>query len=89
MAGMVVEDKLAGLPPEEVLRRGRKLLQGLRNTVVSEQPPVGRYTGTAVCFGPEIARLFDFLVVALLADGHVLVRANVGVGKTLACSALA
>lgn len=42
-----------------------------------------------VVFGPELQALTNILVLAVFADSHVVVRAPVGLAKTLACTALA
>lgn len=42
-----------------------------------------------VVLGKENSLLVDILITALLAGGHVLVKAPVGLGKTLTCRALA
>lgn len=42
-----------------------------------------------VVYGPELHALTDILILAVFADSHVVVRAPVGLAKTLACAALA
>jgi MoxR-like ATPase len=61
----------------EILRRGHLVDQAI-------QAEVGK-----VVFGSENKLLVDILITALFADGHVLVEAPVGLGKTLTCRALA
>lgn len=72
-----MENKLVGLPPEEVLVQGRQLVEEMHREVAK------------VVFGPEMKGFIDFLILAVLADGHVVARANVGIGKTLGCTAIA
>ncbi|MFZ2202399.1 MAG: AAA family ATPase, partial [Microgenomates group bacterium] len=42
-----------------------------------------------VVFGPELHALADIMILAVFADSHIVVRAPVGLAKTLACTALA
>ncbi len=42
-----------------------------------------------VVYGPELHALTDILILAVFADSHIVVRAPVGLAKTLACTALA
>ena len=42
-----------------------------------------------VVYGPELHALTDILILAVFADSHLVVRAPVGLAKTLACTALA
>lgn len=61
----------------EVLKRGRQVDLAIKAEVAK------------VVFGSENDLLVDVLITALFADGHVLVEAPVGLGKTLTCRALA
>lgn len=72
-----VPKRFMGLSDKQILDEGRKIAQDIRNEV-------GR-----VVFGPELQALTEVLTLALFADGHVVVRAPVGLAKTLACNALA
>lgn len=62
---------------DQILVEGLKLL----NDVQSE---IARFV-----FGDEIRKLVEFLLMAGLANGHVLIRAHLGIGKTKTCRALA
>ncbi len=61
----------------ETLERGRKIASAIETEV------------RKVVYGPELQPLIDILILALFADGHVLVQAPVGLAKTLTCAALA
>lgn len=72
-----MESRLLGLPDDQILAEGRKLLEKVCEEVEK------------VAFGNEIQKLVRHLLIAALADGHVLVEAHIGIGKTLTCNALA
>jgi len=61
------------MPPQDILA----VIRGIEAEVAK------------VVFGDEMKILVDFLILSILADGHVVVRAPVGLGKTLACTAIA
>lgn len=69
--------ELAPRPLPEVLKRGQQVDRAIKAEVAK------------VVFGPENDLLVDVLTIAMWADGHVLVEAPVGLGKTLTCRALA
>lgn len=63
--------------PEEILEHGRKVASSIEEEIFK------------VVYGPELHALADILILSLFADSHVVVRAPVGLAKTLACTALA
>ncbi|MEX0587377.1 MAG: AAA family ATPase [Patescibacteria group bacterium] len=65
------------LSRQEVLARGHEVSRAIESEV------------SKVVFGEEMKVLVDFLILSVFADGHVVVRAPVGLGKTLACTAVA
>lgn len=71
------ENRFVGISSEETLAQGHEIVRGIESEI------------SKVIFGVEMQPLIDILILSLLADGHVVVRAPVGLGKTLACTALA
>src|SRR5438552_3658866 len=69
--------RFTGLTNSEILELGRKIAEDIETEVFK------------VVHGPELRGLIKLLILAVLADGHVLVRGPIGLGKTLACTALA
>lgn len=69
--------RFSGLSNPEILELGRKIAEDI-NLQVSK-----------VAHGPELQALTDILTLAVLTNSHVVVRAPVGLGKTLTCSAFA
>lgn len=65
------------MSPQEALARGHEVVRDIEAEVAK------------VVFGEEMKVLVDFLILSVFADGHVVVRAPVGLGKTLACTAIA
>ena len=63
--------------PQEILAHGHEVTRAIETEVAK------------VVFGEEMKVLVDFLILSVFADGHALVRAPVGLGKTLACTAIA
>lgn len=74
---MKKKSRFAGMSDEETLKLGRQIVTAI-STEISK-----------VVYGPEMKSLTDIMIMALLADSHVVVRAPVGMAKTLACNALA
>lgn len=68
---------LSVLPTREVLKEGQKIAQAIEDEI------------RKVLYGPEIQNFLDMMINSLFADGHLIVRAPVGLGKTFACEALA
>lgn len=68
-------NSLAGLPPEEVISEGRKIVAGIKNEL------------SKVIFGQEMEHLKDLAIATVLADGHLVTRAPIGLAKTLFCDA--
>lgn len=74
---MAVKNRLDGLPVSEILARGREeIVTGARDQL------------SKVVFGKEMFHLMDLAIVAVFADGHLMIRAPIGLGKTLFCDAL-
>lgn len=71
------ENRLAGRPKGEILREGMQIAADVKQEM------------RKVLFGKEIEPLIDLLIIALFADAHIISKALIGVGKTLACTCLA
>lgn len=69
--------RFSGLTNTQILEEGRKIAANIEAEV------------SQVIYGPELRGLVKILILSLFADGHVLVRAPIGLGKTLTCAALA
>ena len=63
--------------PKDVLTQGRIIASAMETEVKK------------VVYGPQLHALTDILILAVFADSHLVVRAPVGLAKTLACTALA
>ncbi|OGC56111.1 hypothetical protein A2797_01980 [candidate division WWE3 bacterium RIFCSPHIGHO2_01_FULL_48_15] len=70
-------NRLAGLPPEEIIDRGRELTALIDPQVMM------------VVHGEEMLDLLQRMKRALLCNGHVLLRGDPGEGKTLLCECFA
>lgn len=68
-------NRFAGLPPEEVISEGRKFVADIKDQL------------SKVVFGQEMEHLGDLAIAAILADGHLVTRAPIGLAKTLFCDA--
>jgi MoxR-like ATPase len=79
---LTTTDGIAGDPPSGDLHEGRLDLE----TVTSTLDAIGANMRRVVAGKPEVVRL---AIVALLAEGHLLVEDVPGVGKTLLAKALA
>lgn len=71
------KENLAEQTAPEILERGREVVQRIETEV------------RKVIYGPELQSLIDILTMAVFTDGHVIVRASVGLAKTLTCDAFA
>lgn len=71
------KERLEQLPSQEILERGREVDKAIGAEILK------------VVYGPELRALTDILILAVFTDSHVVVRAPVGLAKTLACTALA
>ncbi len=71
------ESRFSNLNRQEILAFGRTVAGAIETEVKK------------VVYGPELHALTEILILAVFADGHVVVRAPVGLAKTLACTALA
>lgn len=69
--------RFSKLDSHEILQKGREVARNMETEIFK------------VVYGPELHALTDILIMAVFADCHVVVRAHVGLGKSLACSALA
>ncbi len=74
---MKKKSRFTGLPNDEALLLGRQIVLDMKAEI------------SKVVFGPELESLTDIMIMALLADSHVVVRAPIGMAKTLACNAMA
>ena len=72
-----MEPRSSDLSKQEVLKLGQKVALAIETEVHK------------VVYGPELHALTDILILAVFADSHIVVRAPVGLAKTLACTALA
>lgn len=61
----------------QILDRGREIALAIETEI------------RKVIYGPELQPLINVLILAVFADGHVVVRASVGTAKTFTCHALA
>ncbi|MBI1871863.1 AAA family ATPase [Candidatus Collierbacteria bacterium] len=71
------KERFSELSGPEVLEMGRRVDQAIQTEIFK------------VVYGPELQALTDILILAIFTDSHVVVRAPVGLAKTLACSAMA
>ncbi len=71
------ESRFSNLNNQGVLALGRQVAAAIQTEVKK------------VVYGPELSALTDILILAVFADSHLVVRAPVGLAKTLACTALA
>lgn len=71
------KSRFASLSNPEILALGREIASSIADEI------------SKVVYGPELSAFVDILILALFADGHVIVRAPVGLAKTLTCRALA
>ncbi len=67
-------EKMSDAELTEFLSYGRQQMGLIKNEI------------RKVVFGEEMEHLIDVLLVALLTNSHVLVRADIGLGKTLTCN---
>lgn len=73
----VKDSRFTGLSNPEILDAGRTIAKAIEEEIYK------------VVYGPELHALTKILVLAVFADSHVVVRAPVGLAKTLVCNALA